>query len=1176
MKETIANRVAKPAYQTLAICMITMSLALLGVHNVTAQSGTGSISGQILGPDSSAIADAQVCALPFATLDYQAPAQWEDCDLTDSGGSFLIEGLTSGDYRIQANAVGWAIELYDSASAWDGAQPVSVAEGETTGGIDLILEEGGTITGTVMNYLGNPLRGLRTCVEPLYFGGKWPCVLTDPNGVYTTPAMASTVYDVLLRDQATGWDSEWYDDSYWFSGATHLEVNAGQVVSDIDFTLVPGGTISGVVYQTDGITPIEGAAIQGGGGLGGAWTCSDSNGRFAFGSVSFWTESTLRAGVGFDCAATGYALEHWQESPWGNNRTVVVLNETTPVYDIIVFTLDRAGSISGAVLDGVGQPIQGAQVCANVYETNGGGACERSQADGTYIFDALPAGGYRVEASASGWAREFYSGTYDWSAAARVTVVADGTSTGIDFTLEPGGRVSGTVYEADGVTPIANMSVNLQGQGYGEGACTDASGHFSFDNVPYGTEFRARAAPPWGGNWCGGSSDYIQEYWHETPYEDEAVLLMLSAQTPSYDGLTFTLEHTGSAVGTVAGLVLHDGEPVGGAEVWLGGLAQTHTCTATDGSFQFLDVPFGEGYVSATGRSTILSCSNPTFLDPEGHPLQTQFWDHHDTVVLDEFVLYPWSPELVLHFDVVHAGAIQNSTVTMHVIDEAGIGACPDGAGSCDMAGDATVVVFDRRDSSFVSSWTSNPDPSLYDQIFDSTGGWIELWWTGMGADPAGTANLRYPNTTDVLVLVQHIDETSGESITLGRSFDQVVFVDRGDGLYVGPDVAFHIVKVIHSGGVVELLPDGDGDGVADEGDNEPTMFNPDQRNTDGDIYADVADPCPSDPTNGCDASGSAARSIGPEGGTIATPDGSVSLVVPEGALASHTSLSITDRGNGFLVSTDQGQIEAVIAADLGPGGTTFASPITITFHWQDADNDGVVDGTTIPESALLISKDGAVIAGPCSSDVGCDMAANTFPVEVISLSTFVLGAPRDFYFHGAGPTANPSTLFLDYTAPAGTAARYRDSSGVNFRNGNPWREIGTWRTGAAIPSGTLAAPTSLTVWLGLKNSDDQGTNFDIRVEVLNDGVVVASGESYCIRGLTRNPSLAREVTIPLTSFSPGAFDGTLDVLSVRVLTRIGSDGAGHACGGHSNAVGLRLYFDAAARPSRLDATFGP
>src|SRR5262245_16083844 len=53
-------------------------------------------------------------------------------------------------------------------------------------------------------------------------------------------------------------------------------------------------------------------------------------------------------------------------------------------------------------------------------------------------------------------------------------------------------------------------------------------------------------------------------------------------------------------------------------------------------------------------------------------------------------------------------------------------------------------------------------------------------------------------------------------------------------------------------------------------------------------------------------------------------------------------------------------------------------------------------------------------------------------------------------------------------------------------------------------------------LWLGLRNSDDQGTQFDVLVELLRNGTVVASGLERCITGLTRNPSEAREVAIPL------------------------------------------------------------
>jgi len=48
----------------------------------------------------------------------------------------------------------------------------------------------------------------------------------------------------------------------------------------------------------------------------------------------------------------------------------------------------------------------------------------------------------------------------------------------------------------------------------------------------------------------------------------------------------------------------------------------------------------------------------------------------------------------------------------------------------------------------------------------------------------------------------------------------------------------------------------------------------------------------------------------------------------------------------------------------------------------------------------------------------------------------------------------------------------------------------------------------------------------------------------------------------------------TSPVLSLKALTRIGTTPAAAACGGHANAVGLRLHFDAVSRNAQFAATF--
>lgn len=135
----------------------------------------------------------------------------------------------------------------------------------------------------------------------------------------------------------------------------------------------------------------------------------------------------------------------------------------------------------------------------------------------------------------------------------------------------------------------------------------------------------------------------------------------------------------------------------------------------------------------------------------------------------------------------------------------------------------------------------------------------------------------------------------------------------------------------------------------------------------------------------------------------------------------------------------------------------------------------------------------------------------------------------------------------------------------------------GVWRSTSRVVPPSLGPAR---VWVGLKNSDDQGTQFDLRVELYkNSSTLLASGETRCITGITRNPNLAKQAEIafqPVVEESPGSGDQ----LSFRILTRIGTNPDGTKCSGpggsHNNATGLRLYFDSTNRPSRFGAEVPP
>lgn len=170
-----------------------------------------------------------------------------------------------------------------------------------------------------------------------------------------------------------------------------------------------------------------------------------------------------------------------------------------------------------------------------------------------------------------------------------------------------------------------------------------------------------------------------------------------------------------------------------------------------------------------------------------------------------------------------------------------------------------------------------------------------------------------------------------------------------------------------------------------------------------------------------------------------------------------------------------------------------------------------------------------------------------------------VLLAVEDFYLRGTAPD-----LILDSVAPTGTTPEYVDSPGLRRAE---FQEVGTWT--CEVPSGAslrFDSTADLRVWVGLKNSDDQGTYFDLLAELLKNGTPVASCEALDIRGVTRNPARAKEVVLDFGVLPGIEFDAG-DDLSVRVLAKV------TAVGGHSNAVGLRLYYDAVTRPSRFKAS---
>ncbi len=226
---------------------------------------------------------------------------------------------------------------------------------------------------------------------------------------------------------------------------------------NININLDVSGTISGYVYQNDGVTPISGVTV----------------GAMSLG-LNFWRSTTTTADGSYTITglmqnnfkvsadAAGYVNEYYNNTGNPNQATPVVV---TPPNDTpnIDFTLDPSGSISGHVYqaDGV-TPLSEAFIQARLADgTYGAGM---SNTDGSFSITGAPPGDNLVIAQYSGYVYKYYDNVYNSSQASLVRVNIAQNTSNIDFSLEPGGLISGYVYGIDGTTPVSGATISVTDQ----------------------------------------------------------------------------------------------------------------------------------------------------------------------------------------------------------------------------------------------------------------------------------------------------------------------------------------------------------------------------------------------------------------------------------------------------------------------------------------------------------------------------------------------------------------------------------------------------------------------------------------------------------------------------------------------------------------------------------------
>jgi len=499
---------------------------------------------------------------------------------TDEEGYYSISKLLSGNYTVEAYPP-YGVNLVPSSTM------AEVIQGETTI-VDFVLETGGTISGHVYRSDGTtPIEGAWVYAN-LVDGGYGREATTAPDGSYTITSLVTGQYRV--QAYAEGYIEECYDNVYDYNEATPVSVSMPDDTPGIDFALGSGGTISGHVYQSDGITPIEGAWIY-------ASQVDDGHGGTATTSADgSYTITTLRTGqYRVEAYAGGYLTEYYDNVYDYSEATLVsvTMPDDTPNID---FTLDLGGTISGHVYQSDGTtPIEGAEVYAELI----GGDYDRvtnTAPDGSYTVTTLRTGQYLVWASAGVYLTEYYDNVYDYDQATPVSVTMPDDTPNIDFTLDLGGTISGHVYQSDGTTPIegAEVYADLIDGGYGMWATSASDGSYTITGLVTG-EYHVEAY----------AEGYVREYYDNVYDYDQAtpVSVTMPDDTP---GIDFTLDLGGAISGHV---YQSDGTtPIEGAWVYAYPIDDGYgmgASTAFDGSYtitglmtgQYRVRAYAEGYV---------------------------------------------------------------------------------------------------------------------------------------------------------------------------------------------------------------------------------------------------------------------------------------------------------------------------------------------------------------------------------------------------------------------------------------------------------------------------------------------------------------------------------------------------------------------------------------------------
>ena len=166
--------------------------------------------------------------------------------ITNDTGYYVVCGLPSEGYYLQAGAPGYYRIFYNNTQEWSDAERVWVISPYENSGIDIYLSKAGSISGYVYSEEGNPIGDANVYAFSDIYPGSG--ANTKEDGYYQIEGLPSGNYTVQVT--VSGYVSEYYDNVTDPANATNVTVNAPDNTPGINFTLMEVEYIPDLIVES--------------------------------------------------------------------------------------------------------------------------------------------------------------------------------------------------------------------------------------------------------------------------------------------------------------------------------------------------------------------------------------------------------------------------------------------------------------------------------------------------------------------------------------------------------------------------------------------------------------------------------------------------------------------------------------------------------------------------------------------------------------------------------------------------------------------------------------------------------------------------------------------------------------------------------------------------------------